>query len=177
MTLAMPRDMLKYVRIDPGMRAADFGAGSGAYTDLLMERVGTLGRVYALDALPQAIDALYERARARGARVFTLVTPFEDPLPMADNTIDLSVIANTLHGVDPARREHFVSEVGRVLAPRGQVLVVDWAGSFRNMGPAPALLAAPLDMVRIFRSQGFTTSSMLPAGSHHYAFVATRAPL
>ena len=177
MTLAMPRDMLKYLRLEPGARAADFGAGSGAYTDILVERVGELGHVYALDALPQAIAALYERARARGERVLTLATAFEDPLPLSDSCIDVAVVANTLHGIDPSRRDHFVQELARTVVPRGQVLVVDWAGSFNNMGPAPAMLVAPADAVRLFRAHGFTTSTMLPAGTHQYAFVATRAPL
>lgn len=171
--IADPRDMLKHVRVMPGMRIADFGVGSGAYASLLLDKIGLEGQVYALDALPQSLDAIHRAALQKGKRCMTMCTDFENELPMRDNLLDLAIVANTLHGVDPMRRPHFVSELHRVVAPGGNVLVLDWAGSFENMGPPASMVIAPVDAVRLFRSQGFVTSSMLPAGTHHYAFVAT----
>ena len=171
--LADPRDMLKHVRVMPGMRVADFGAGAGAYSSLLLDRIGEEGQLYALDALPQAVESIRRSALQKGKRCMTVCTDFENQLPMRDNLIDLAIVANTLNGVDPARRSDFVAELRRVVVPGGQVLVLDWAGSFDNMGPPQPLLVAPVDAVRLFRSQGFQTSTMLPAGTHHFAFVAT----
>jgi ubiquinone/menaquinone biosynthesis C-methylase UbiE len=173
MQLADPRDMLKHVRVMPGMRIADFGAGAGAYSNLLLDKIGEEGQVYALDALPQSLESIRRSALQKNKRCMTVCTDFENELPMRDNLLDLAIVANTLHGVDPTRRPSFVSELRRVVAPGGQVLVLDWAGSFDNMGPPAALIVTPVDAVRLFRSQGFETSTMLPAGTHHYAFVAT----
>ena len=173
MQLASPSDMLKHVRVMPGMRIADFGAGGGAYSSILLDRIGEEGQVYALDALPQSLESLRRVALQKGKRCMTVCTDFENELPMRDNLIDLAILANTLHGVDPARRPDFVAELRRVVVPGGQVLVLDWAGSFDNMGPPQSLLVVPVDAVRLFRSQGFNTSTMLPAGTHHFAFVAT----
>lgn len=173
MMLADPRDMLKHVRVMPNMRIADFGAGSGAYSSVLLDRVGEEGQVYAFDALPQALESIRRGALEKGKRCMTMCTDFENELPTRDNLFDLAIVANTLHGIDPTRRPHFVSELHRVVVPGGQVLVLDWAGSFDNMGPPSSLLITPVDAVRLFRSQGFETSSMLPAGTHHYAFIAT----
>lgn len=173
MKLADPRDMLAHVRVMPHMRIADFGAGAGAYSSVLLDRIGEEGQVYALDALPQSLDSLRRAALKKNKRCMTVCTDFENELPMRDNLIDLAIVANTLHGVDPARRPHFVSELRRVVVPGGQVLVLDWAGSFDNMGPPAPLVVAPVDAVRLFRAEGFETSTMLPAGTHHYAFVAT----
>lgn len=171
--IADPRDMLKHVRVMPGMRVADFGAGSGAYSSLLLDKIGLEGQVYALDALPQSLESLRREALTKGKRCMTVCTEFENELPMRDNLFDVAILANTLHGVDPQRRPDFVSELHRVVVPGGQVLVLDWAGSFENMGPPQSLVISPVDAVRLFRSQGFETSTMLPAGTHHYAFVAT----
>lgn len=171
--LASPSDMLTHVRFMPGMRVADFGAGAGVYSSLLLDKIGEEGQVYALDALPQSLEAIRSEALKKGKRCMTVCTEFEQELPMRDNLIDLAIVANTLHAVDPMRRPFFVSELGRVVVPGGQVLVLDWAGSFANMGPPQPLIVAPVDAVRLFRSQGFTTSTMLPAGTHHFAFVAT----
>ncbi len=173
MLLASPSDMLRHVRVMPGMKIADFGAGSGAYASVLLDKIGDEGQVYALDALPQSLESIRRAALSRNKRCMTVCTDFEDELPLRDNLLDLAVVANTLHGVDPQRRPHFVSELHRVVVPGGQVLVLDWAGSFENMGPPAPLVMTPIDAVRLFRSQGFETSTMLPAGTHHYAFVAT----
>ncbi len=173
MTLASPSDMLKFVRIAPGNKVGDFGAGSGAYTSILLERVGHEGRVYALDALPQSLDSIHRAAKARGMRCMTLNCELEQVLPMRDNLLDVAVVANTLHALNPAQRPLFASELSRVVVPGGQVLVVDWAGSFRSMGPPAPLIITPADAVRLLRAAGFATSDMLPAGTHQYAFVAT----
>lgn len=173
MLLAQPSDMLKHVRIMPGMRVGDFGTGSGTYATLLLDRVGEEGQVYALDALPQTLESVRRRSLQSGKRCMTVCTDFDSSLPMRDNLLDLAVVANTLHAVDPMRRQDFVHELGRVVVPGGQVLLLEWADSFKNMGPPQALLVPPVAAVRLFRTAGFTTSTMLPAGTHHYAFVAT----
>jgi len=40
------------------------------------------------------------------------------------------------------------------------------------MGPARSMVIAPADAVPIVRGAGFSVGSMLPAGTHQYAFVA-----
>lgn len=173
MLLATPSDMLQHVRVMPGMRVADFGAGAGAYSSVLLDRVGDEGQVYALDPLPQVLESIRRQSLKSGKRCMTVCVDFESSLPMRDNLIDLAVVANTLHAVDPTRRQDFVHELSRVVVPGGEVLFVDWADSFKNMGPPAPLIVAPVDAVRLFRTAGFTTSNMLPAGTHHYAFVGT----
>lgn len=173
MLLALPSDMLKHVRVMPGMRAGDFGAGSGTYARMLLDRVGEEGQVYALDALPQALESIRRQGLKTGKRCMTVCTDFDSALPMRDNLLDVAVVANTLHAVDPIRRQDFVHELGRVVVPGGQVLLLEWADSFKNMGPPSTLLVPPVDAVRLFRTAGFATSNMLSSGTHHYAFVAT----
>ncbi|MEK7063509.1 MAG: class I SAM-dependent methyltransferase [Patescibacteria group bacterium] len=173
MLLADPREVLKFVTLRPGYRVADFGAGSGAYTSVLLERIGTEGKVYALDALPQSLERIRHSAEGSGKKCMTLNCEFESALPMKENLLDLAILANTLHHVDPHARQSFVSELARVVVPGGEVLIVDWAGSFNNMGPARSMIVTPVDAVRLFRASGFNTGDMLPAGTHQYAFVAT----
>jgi ubiquinone/menaquinone biosynthesis C-methylase UbiE len=172
MMIADPREMVKYISVMPNMKVADFGAGAGAYSSILLDRIGEEGQVYALDALPQSLETVRRQAQKAGKRCMTLCTEFENELPMRSNLIDVAILANTLHAVDPTRRQDFIHELERVLVPNGQVLVLDWAGSFDNMGPPAPMVVTPVDAVRLFRAAGFSTSTMLPAGTHHYAFVA-----
>ncbi len=173
MVLAGPDELLKYVSVMPHHKAADIGAGSGAFTDALLNRIGVEGRVYALDALPQLLDSIRRRSHALGKKCMTVCAEFEQGIPLTDNLLDIAIVANTLHAVDPFIRDSFVREIARVVRPGGRALIVDWAGSFNNMGPPASLIVTPVEAVRLFRSQGFETSDMLPAGTHQYAFVAT----
>lgn len=165
--------MLQHVRVMPGMRVGDFGAGSGTYSMILLDRVGEEGQVYALDALPQSLESIRRQSLKTGKRCMTVCADFDTELPMRDNLLDVAVVANTLHAIDPLHRQAFVHELGRVVVPGGQILLLEWADSFKNMGPPAPLVVAPVDAVRLFRTAGFTTSTMLPAGTHHYAFVAS----
>lgn len=168
-----PATAVQYLSLRPGMRVGDFGAGSGAYTTVLLDRVGREGVVYALDALPAVAESLKRHALSRGSRCMTLTCALEELLPFADNILHAAVLANALHAVIPDKRQSLIGELSRVIAPRGEVLVVDWAGSFNNMGPPSALVVPPAEAVRLFRASGFETPGLLPAGTHHYAFVAT----
>jgi tRNA A58 N-methylase Trm61 len=44
--------VVKALGIEPGMRIADVGAGTGLYTMLFARAVGPAGRVYAMDICP-----------------------------------------------------------------------------------------------------------------------------
>ncbi len=91
-------------------------------------------------------------------------------IPLKNDLLKAAVAANILHQIrDKAR---FAEEVKRVLEPGGETLVVDWVSSFKNMGPHTDHVVTPGEAARLFEGAGFTVGDMLPAGTHHYAFVA-----
>jgi ubiquinone/menaquinone biosynthesis C-methylase UbiE len=149
----------------------DFGAGSGAYTFALAERRNPGAPIYALDAYPPNLDALYQEARRRQRAVFPLHADLNEHIPLRNDFLSAAVVANTLHQL--SNKEQFAGELARVLAPGGRVLVVEWAGSFNNMGPSPDAVLSPGETARLFQAEGFSIGEMLPAGTHHFAFIAT----
>jgi len=108
---------------------ADLGAGAGAFTFALAERIGPEGRVYSVDrdqrALRQLRDQL-DRTKpdAGGAwpAVQTLAADYTAPLPLHD--LDGILLANTLHYQrDPCA---VVSRLCRMVRPGGRILVVEY---------------------------------------------------
>lgn len=165
--------MLTHLPLRADSKVGDFGAGQGRYSFVLAERLPD-GAVYAFEALPGHVEAIAHSTALMARRnVFPLVVNLNQHIPLKDAFLTAGVIANTLHAL--RERERFVAELARVLAPRSPVLVVDWAASFKNMGPRAEDVVSPGDAVRLFEAGGFVTGAMLPAGSHHYAFVATKA--
>ncbi len=155
-------------------RVGDFGAGAGHFTFAAAERLNDEGRLYAFEAFAPAVDSLSREAERRNVRLHALSADLNSHIPIRDNLLSVGIVANTLHQLK--NREQFVKELARVIEPKGKVLVVDWASSFKNMGPHADAVIIPGDAARLFRSFGFSLSPMLPAGTHHYAFIAEAAP-
>lgn len=168
-----PTQVISHLSIRPGLSVADFGAGRGEYSLALKDALGQEGAVYAFDVVPEVVERLHrERARRNIENLFTLCTDLNQHLPLKDRLLHCAVVVNTLYALHA--RDAFLEELHRVLKPNARVLMVDWASSFRNMGPRESEVITPGDAVRLFRAHGFSVGSMLPAGTHHYAFVAQK---
>jgi SAM-dependent methyltransferase len=97
-----------------GQRALDLGCGSGDFTAVLAEAGA---RVIGCDVARAAA----ERARTRHPGRDFRLAPIDGPLPLADNSFELVWASEVIeHVADTAR---WLSEVRRVLVPRGRLLI------------------------------------------------------
>lgn len=82
-----------------GDRAADIGPGGGVVTLMLAERVGSAGRVYAVDSDPEMLSAVRESARAAGLsdRVRTVQHDLDDGPPFLPDLVSLVWSAACVH--------------------------------------------------------------------------------
>ena len=98
-----------------GRRVLDAGCGPGLYAEALLARGA---EVLAFDAS----SAMVELAQARvGDRAEIRVARLDEPLPYADDSVDLVVCALAIHYV--ADRHATFAEFHRVLRPGGAVVV------------------------------------------------------
>jgi ubiquinone/menaquinone biosynthesis C-methylase UbiE len=100
--------------VRPGDRALDLGCGTGEFTAALVQAgARTVGADVA--------EAALARARAQHPALDFRLVPIDGPLPFADNAFDLVWASEVIeHVADTAR---WLSEVRRVLAPRGRLLL------------------------------------------------------
>src|ERR1700759_4387601 len=97
-----------------GDRALDLGCGDGLFT-------GELARAGADPIGVDVAEAALDRARAREPGLEFRLAPIDGPLPLADNAFDLVWASEVIeHVADTAQ---WLSEVRRVLAPRGRPLI------------------------------------------------------
>ena len=166
-----PIQILRHLELPAKPRIGDFGAGSGEYSLTLAERLGKGATIYAFEAFTPHLDSMREEARKHHSEFYTLHSDLNEHIPVKSNLLNSALVMNTLHQLQ--NKERFVSELARVLEPGSPVLVVDWVGSFNNMGPPKEAIMTPGEAARLFKSGGFSVSEMLPAGTHHFAFIAT----
>jgi ubiquinone/menaquinone biosynthesis C-methylase UbiE len=115
--LQPPSDMPIRHGIQPGMTVLEVGPGNGRYTVETARRVGSSGKVIAIDIEPKMIERVSQRAQAEGvtnletrvANVYNL--PFEDG--MFDAIYMITVVSEI------PEPERAMQEFQRVLSPSG----------------------------------------------------------
>jgi ubiquinone/menaquinone biosynthesis C-methylase UbiE len=115
--LRLPRlNILEEVGIKPGFQVLDYGCGPGGYIVPLAELVGKLGKIYALDIHPLAIQKVQDIASKKQlANVETILSDCQTGLP--DNSLDVVLLYDTFHHLsDP---DGVLKELHRVLKPDG----------------------------------------------------------
>ncbi len=121
-----PDAMLDALRITPGMRVADIGAGVGYHALRIASRVGPAGKVYATDLQPEMLALLRDRVEAAGARNIESVLSSDRSTGLADAAIDLALLVDVYHELaEPAA---FMRDLRRALAPGGRVALVEFRG-------------------------------------------------
>ena len=104
--------------IDPSLTVGDLGCGTGQLTETVAPYVK---RVISVDGSADMLEAA--RQRMGGARNVELRQGDLESLPIDNGELDAAMLSLVLHYSPAPPRA--LADVGRVLKPRGRVLVVD----------------------------------------------------
>jgi predicted methyltransferase len=167
-----PADVVAAMRLSPGMRVADIGAGTGYFEPWLSRAVGPEGTVLAVDIEPDMVRHLHERAeRERWSNVTSAVVTVDDP-GLPSGALDRIVIVDTWHHM-PAR-EPYARKLRDALRPGGAVFVVDFTLEASH-GPPKEHRVTPEAVARELGTAGLATE-ILPVGlPDQYVVVGRRA--
>lgn len=129
-----PAELLTFLQVEPGMRAADLLSGGGYTTELLSRAVGPQGVVFAQNnafARENIVKGALAKRLEREAlkNVVKVDAELEAPLPTEATALDLVTIVFSYHdavvlGTDMAALNRSVFEA---LAPGGRFVVIDHA--------------------------------------------------
>ncbi|HYN77959.1 MAG TPA: methyltransferase domain-containing protein, partial [Lamprocystis sp. (in: g-proteobacteria)] len=115
--------IVSMARLLPGLRVADVGADTAAFTGLIARAVGAEGVVYALAGSPShasELQALAQEYRVDNIRTVGSTGP-EDPFPTAG--IDLAFLRGSEHAL--AHPPAMLDAIHRALIPYGTLIVLD----------------------------------------------------
>jgi ubiquinone/menaquinone biosynthesis C-methylase UbiE len=93
----MPETALDKLGLQRGTVVADVGAGSGYFTLRMAKRVGSTGKVYAVDVQPEMLTILRQRLKKAGlSNVETVLGSESDP-KLPRNALDLILMVDVYH--------------------------------------------------------------------------------
>lgn len=171
-----PIENINELGVYDGMIAADLGAGTGAYTIPLAERVGETGRVYAVEVQKDFLTNIQDAAAAHGLKNVEVIWGDIERVggtKIKDASIDVVVISNVLFQAED--KKGLLLEAKRILKTGGKLLLVDWKDSFNNLGPAQDAVI-PAGVARaLCEHEGFVIKKEIPAGEHHYGFIMLKS--
>jgi ubiquinone/menaquinone biosynthesis C-methylase UbiE len=173
MAFLSPKEIVAGLRVTPGQKVVDFGCGSGAYIEALELALTASGTVYAVDINKQLLEKIQSDAKSyTGAKIHSLWVDIahEFVLPIEAQSIDMVVFSNILSLIE--NRSHMCKEANRIMKDNGKILVVDWHQEGNIVDPTHSITAQ--DAEDMCREMGFAHITELPAGDHHFAFIAQK---
>jgi ubiquinone/menaquinone biosynthesis C-methylase UbiE len=162
-----PDKILQYMNLGQCTVMADIGCGPGWFTLEAAKKMQPNGLVYGVDISEEMLARLKERAAAEGLKnVHTVLAEEEDEYPIPTESVDVCLIANLYHEVDPASM--FIGEIKRILKPASTCLLVDWKVEPTPKGPPIEERIDQQDVVEEFYAAGFVLAGTCEVGPYHY---------
>lgn len=110
--------------VRPGMFVADIGAGTGLFTRLFADRVGSDGRIYAVDISRPFVDNIMRTAREQGLTQVKGIVNSQKDVSLPPDSIELAFLVDTYHHFEyPAS---MLSSIHASLRAGGRLIVIDF---------------------------------------------------
>ena len=151
--------ILEALNVQTGMNVADVGAGTGLFSLPLAKAVGSDGRVFAVDIVPEFLERIDKLAGERALTNVTTVLCTERSIELPPDSVDLVFVCDTYHHFEYPRST--LASIHRALCPGGRLVVIDF---MRSPGKSRAWV---LDHVRIGQQE--TAAEITAAGFERLA--------
>jgi ubiquinone/menaquinone biosynthesis C-methylase UbiE len=148
-------DIVDATGVSEGMRVADIGAGTGLFTLLFAEKVGSSGKVYAVDISRVFINNILQRSREAGRHNVEGIVDSASDVGLPPQSIDIAFVCDTYHHFE--KPLEMMQSIHRALKPGGRLILVD----FRRLPgvSTPWIMdhvrAGQAEVVREIESTGF----------------------
>jgi ubiquinone/menaquinone biosynthesis C-methylase UbiE len=165
-----PQDIVAALTLEEGMHVADLGAGSGMHTHHIAERVGTSGKVYAVDIQRELLRRIHTEAQKKALHAVEIVwadLTSGNATRIPSSSLDRVLLANLLF--QTADKHLVLEEARRILKPSGRLLVVEWTHDREAFGPERHRRLSPEVLRRTLEDSGFEHLHGGHMGSHHHA--------
>lgn len=117
-------EIVKELKLKPGMAVADVGAGTGLFSRLFAKEVGREGKVYAVDIAPKMIEYIKKTSKELDLPQIKPVLGKDHSAQLPKNSVDLVYICDTYHHFEFPTK--MMKSIHQALKPKGRVVLVDF---------------------------------------------------
>ncbi|MFZ6182184.1 class I SAM-dependent methyltransferase [Nannocystis pusilla] len=167
-----PEEVVRALELEPTMRVADVGAGTG-YFAVRLARAVPEGEVIATDVEPDMVRYLNERARREKLPNLRAVQSTATTSGLAAASVDRILVVHVWHHLD--ERERHARELAAALRPGGRLMIVDFSLA-AHRGPPAHMRVPPEVVVAELASAGLSASVSPVALPDQYIVEARRGP-
>lgn len=119
-----PEAVMNALDLHGGDAVADLGAGSGYFTFRLASKVGSAGKVFAVDIQAEMLDAIRRRAATLGVTNVEEVKASETDPKLPPDRVNLVLMVDVYHEL--AYPYEVMTKVRDALKPEGRVVFVEY---------------------------------------------------
>lgn len=168
-----PDAVVEQMRIAPGSRVADIGAGTGYFLPYLNKAVGAKGQVLALDVEDNLVQYMKGRIQREGLTVTQAQKIGYDEPGLSPASVDRVLIVDTWHHIE--NREDYSRKLAAGLKKNGEIHVVDFDPN-ADGGPGPGKKhRLPSDKVeKELQAAGLKTRTERGKLPYQYTVIATK---
>ena len=162
-----PKQILKQLKLKEGMKAADFGCGSGGWV-IPLAKVLKEGKVYAIDVLEEPLSALRSRINLEKIiNIEIIQANIEKGIRLSAESCDLILMTNLLFEVED--KKAVIAEGIRVLRPKARILIVDW---IKDNPLTKEIEEVSFDEIKKFGEElGLKLEKEFEAGAYHHGLI------
>jgi ubiquinone/menaquinone biosynthesis C-methylase UbiE len=118
------RGIVESLDLSPGMAVADVGAGTGLFTRLIAAKVGTMGKVFAVDISPRFLAHIAADAKKNGQSQVVTVQGTQVSCNLSSDSVDLVFLCDVYHHLE--NPEKTLASIRQALKPEGRLVVIDF---------------------------------------------------
>jgi ubiquinone/menaquinone biosynthesis C-methylase UbiE len=145
-------EIINLLELNPSYVVAHLGCGSGYFTVPISRKVK---KVYGIDVQEEMLEFLEQKIRKQKIVNIETLLSKENMIPLRNECVDLLLSVNTLH--EFLDKEKTISEIQRVLRPKGHVVIVDFKKKDSDFGPPVSIRVSEEQAKLLFAQKALTT--------------------
>lgn len=171
-----PVRILRQIGLKPGMKVVDYASGAGHWSLHAAKMIAPNGKLLAIENDINMLNMLRSKAESQKlTNIEVEEIELEKGTSKNAKAADLVIISNILYLIKD--KKAFAQKAAQMIAPNGQILVVDWVKRPTIFGPPQELRLTREDVTSAFQSAGLTSTGSVMAGIDHFGLTFTHKGL